>query len=97
METKHGSIVFLFVWLECCEKTLTTLGKTRFYKLQPHFDRFRDIECLTADSIFGVKFRNSIRVYRIMEIIRPYVKMKSLTNILIYSSCVLWVFTDQNY
>lgn len=49
------------------------LGKPPIYKWLPHIGRYFEILRLTVDFIFIIKFRDFVRVYHIVEIIRLYI------------------------
>lgn len=51
-------------------------GNPDFYKLHPHFCRFHDIPPFTPDSIFIIKFCNSVRVFRIAPLCYSYAANK---------------------
>ncbi len=61
----------LFLRFRHCEKTLCWENPD-FYKLHPHFGKFLDMPRFTVDSIFIMKFCDSVRVFHITEIIGAY-------------------------
>ncbi len=45
--------------------------------IHPKFGKFRDFSHYTENSVFMTGFHNSVRIFRIAEIIRPYILTSS--------------------
>ncbi len=53
---------------------------TYFWLIHPNFDKFRDIPCLTVNSVLITGFRDSVWVFCMAEIIGPYLSRTGLTR-----------------